>query len=130
MSVCVFTTYRPYHLCPAHLPIANLDPDIISTFHHLQSLSLPSLVLRHFYRQWPKRLWIPVTADSFMQIMLKKTQTKTIKSLFDILRHLHIYSRLPPLLLNHHLQSLSLPFSCSVIFMNKGSGKQIGYGFS
>ena len=35
-----------------------------------------------------------------MQIMLKKTHTKTIKSLFDILRHLHIHQRQAELLLN------------------------------
>ena len=33
---------------------------------------------------------IPVTADSFKQIMLKRTQPKTIKSLSDVPRHLRI----------------------------------------
>ena len=43
---------------------------------------------------------IPVTADSFKQIMLKRTQPKTIKSLSDVPQHLRIQPRQAEVLLN------------------------------
>ena len=43
---------------------------------------------------------IPVTADSFEQIMLKRTQPKTIKNLSDIPRHLRIQPRQAEVFLN------------------------------
>ena len=50
---------------------------------------------------------IPVTADSFKQIVLKKTQPKTMQRLSNVPRHLHIQPRQAEVLLNRLLAACS-----------------------